>query len=77
MTALATLADLESYGIDVTDEQAASSLLDSVSDAVRSAAGCPITFGGPSTSPESSPGNSTCPAGPSEACPRCSLTASP
>ena len=42
MTALATL---ESYGIDVTDEQAASSLLDSVSDAVRSAAGCPITFG--------------------------------
>ena len=45
MTALATLADLESYGIDVTDEQAASSLLDSVSDAVRSAAGCPITFG--------------------------------
>ena len=45
MTALATLADLESYGIDVTDEQAASSLLDSVSDAVRSAAGCPITLG--------------------------------
>lgn len=45
MTALATLADLESYGIDVTDEQAASSLLDSVSDAVRSAAGCLITFG--------------------------------
>ena len=45
MTALATLADLKSYGIDVTDEQTALSLLDSVSDAVRSAAGCPITLG--------------------------------
>ena len=45
MTALATLDDLKSNGIEVTDEQTATSLLDSVSDAVRSAAGCPITLG--------------------------------
>lgn len=45
MTALATLDDLKSNGIEVIDEQTATSLLDSVSDAVRSAAGCPITIG--------------------------------
>lgn len=45
MTALATLDDLKRNGIEVTDEQTASSLLDSVSEAVRSAAGCPITLG--------------------------------
>ena len=45
MTALATLDDLKSNGIEVIDEQTATSLLDSVSDAVRSAAGCPITLG--------------------------------
>ena len=45
MTALATLDDLKHNGIEVTDEQTATSLLDSVSDAVRSAAGCPITLG--------------------------------
>ena len=45
MTALATLDDLKHNGIEVTDEQTATSLLDSVSEAVRSAAGCPITLG--------------------------------
>ena len=45
MTALATLDDLKRNGIEVTDEQTAFSLLDSVSEAVRSAAGCPITLG--------------------------------
>lgn len=45
MTALATLYDLKRSGIEVTDEQAATSLLESVSEAVRSAAGCPITLG--------------------------------
>lgn len=45
MTALATLQDLRKYGIDVTDNTVALSLLDSVSAAVRDAAGCPITAG--------------------------------
>lgn len=45
MTALATLADLQRYGIDVPDNNIALGLLDSVSAAVRDAAGCPITRG--------------------------------
>ncbi len=45
MTALATLQDLRKYGIDVPDNTVALSLLNSVSAAVRDAAGCPITFG--------------------------------
>lgn len=45
MTALATLQDLRKYGIDVPDNTVALSLLDSVSAAVRDAAGCPITMG--------------------------------
>ena len=45
MIALATLQDLRKYGIDVPDNTVALSLLDSVSAAVRDAAGCPITIG--------------------------------
>lgn len=45
MTALATLQDLRKYGIDVPDNTVALSLLNSVSAAVRDAAGCPITMG--------------------------------
>ena len=45
MIALATLQDLRKYGIDVPDNTVALSLLDSVSAAVRDAAGCPITMG--------------------------------
>lgn len=78
MTALATLDDLKSNGIEVTDEQTATSLLDSVSDAVRSAAGCPITLGEWTVDiPGEQSRNSTCHARPSEAFPGCSSTARP
>lgn len=45
MNALATLQDLTKYKVEYDDEQLAQSLLDSVSSAIRSAAGCPITLG--------------------------------
>jgi hypothetical protein len=47
MQALATTDDLKAYGITVTEEneKLAKRLLDSVSSAVRDAAGCPITLG--------------------------------
>lgn len=43
MEPLATLADLESYGFEAPDEVLATALLDSVSAAVREAAGAPIS----------------------------------
>lgn len=47
MTALATLDDLKRYGIDVAEGETAlaTSLLDSVSSAIRAAAGNPISVG--------------------------------
>lgn len=45
MDALATIADLDRYGIDYSDnESIAQNLLASVSAAVRAAAGCPISI---------------------------------
>ena len=45
MDTLATVKDLDSYGIEYADEKLAGKLLESVSAAVRDAAGCPITRG--------------------------------
>ena len=45
MDTLATIKDLDSYGIEYADEKLAGKLLESVSAAVRDAAGCPITRG--------------------------------
>ena len=45
MDTLATIKDLDSYGIEYADEKLADKLLESVSAAVRDAAGCPITRG--------------------------------
>lgn len=45
MDTLATIKDLDSYGIEYADGKLAGKLLESVSAAVRDAAGCPITRG--------------------------------
>ena len=45
MDTLATVKDLDSYGIEYADGKLAGKLLESVSAAVRDAAGCPITHG--------------------------------
>ena len=45
MDTLATVKDLDSYGIEYADGKLAGKLLESVSAAVRDAAGCPITRG--------------------------------
>ena len=45
MDTLATVKDLDSYGIEYADEKLAGKLLESVSAAVRDAAGCPSTRG--------------------------------
>lgn len=43
MDTLATIKDLDSYGIEYADEKLAGKLLESVSAAVRDAAGCRAT----------------------------------
>lgn len=66
MDTLATIKDLDSYGIEYADEKLAGKLLESVSAAVRDAAGCPITRGEYTvTIPPAKPhAGSTCPCAP-------------
>ncbi|KAA8820502.1 hypothetical protein CSQ85_01595 [Bifidobacterium rousetti] len=45
MEPLASLNDLAKYKVEYDDEQLAQGLLDSVSSAIRAAAGCPISLG--------------------------------